>query len=113
MAFDDPIVWVMVVGLAVLLFGSSKIPQLARALGEARKEFDNGWKGVVNIESVPEDEVSAPNLMNHSPDSLEMPVTSTVVKDPLIVAAQSEGIETVGKSREQIASEISWKLNKK
>ena len=30
----------------------------------------------------------------------------------LIVAAQNEGIETLGKTKEQIASELAWKLKK-
>src|SRR5579884_810728 len=36
-----------------------------------------------------------------------------VEDDPLIIAAKREGIITEGKTREQIASELAWKLNKK
>ncbi len=46
MAFDDPIVWVLIVGVVILLFGSSKIPNLARALGRARREFEQASKGI-------------------------------------------------------------------
>lgn len=45
MAFDDPVVWIMIIALAVFLFGSGKIPQFAKALGEAKREFDSAWRG--------------------------------------------------------------------
>jgi sec-independent protein translocase protein TatA len=45
MAFDDPIVWLLIVGIVVLLFGASRIPKLARAFGEARREYKKGERG--------------------------------------------------------------------
>ena len=111
MGFDDPVVLVLVLGVVVFLFGSAKIPQLARSLGQARKEFDNGWKGVTTELTRP---LSAPTT--NAQVSTVVPKETTVQSpsvDPLIVAAQNEGIETQGKSKQQIASELSWKLNKK
>ena len=35
------------VGAVILLFGSNKIPELARSLGAARREFDSAKKGLV------------------------------------------------------------------
>jgi len=32
----------IVIGIAVLLFGSSQLPKLARSLGQARDEFERG-----------------------------------------------------------------------
>jgi sec-independent protein translocase protein TatA len=87
MGWDDPIVWVLIAAVVVFLFGASRIPQFARSLGQARREFTEGSKGVGSTDIDP--------------------------SDPLIQAAQREGIDTTGKTREQIASEISWKLNKK
>ena len=40
MAFDDPLVWVLIIAVVVFLFGANKIPGLARAFGQAKKEFD-------------------------------------------------------------------------
>lgn len=34
--------WIIVVIVAVLLFGGAQIPKLARSLGEAQKEFKKG-----------------------------------------------------------------------
>ena len=36
----------VIVGLVVLLFGASKIPEIARATGKATKEFNKGQKEV-------------------------------------------------------------------
>jgi sec-independent protein translocase protein TatA len=37
--------WIIVaVVVVVVLFGGSKIPKLARGLGEAKKEFEQGMK---------------------------------------------------------------------
>ena len=39
---------IIIIALVVLvLFGGSKIPQLARSLGQAKKEFEEGVKGDV------------------------------------------------------------------
>jgi sec-independent protein translocase protein TatA len=34
--------WYWVLGIVVLLFGSSQLPKLARSLGQAQKEFKKG-----------------------------------------------------------------------
>jgi len=107
MAFDDPVVWLLIIGVAVIFFGSSKIPQLARALGQARKEFDNGWKGVVEPQAIPAGKSTTGSTLD-----LEPLIGLGNAVDPLIIAAKNEGIETEGKTKEQIASEIAWKLNK-
>jgi sec-independent protein translocase protein TatA len=114
MAWDDPVVWVLIVAVIVFLFGSTKIPSIARAIGQARREFDTSWRGV------------APGATNQGTGSQSSsqpaytpppPVPPSQVKsypnpsDPLVQAAQREGIDTTGKTREQIASELSWKLN--
>jgi sec-independent protein translocase protein TatA len=41
MALDDPIVIILILAVAVLLFGANRIPKLARSIGQARKEFQN------------------------------------------------------------------------
>jgi sec-independent protein translocase protein TatA len=88
----DPVVIVLILVLVIFLFGANKIPGLAKAFGQARREFDVASKGGSTATT------SGTTL---APD------------DPLIQAAQREGIDTQGKTKEQIASELSFKLNKK
>lgn len=97
MAWDDPVVWILIIAAVVFLFGASRIPQFARSLGQARKEFEKGSRGE------PAGNPPATVAVSASPAS----------DDPLVAAAQKEGIDTQGKTKEQIASELSWKLNKK
>lgn len=36
--------WILIIGAIVMLFGASRIPQLAKSLGQARREFKEGMK---------------------------------------------------------------------
>lgn len=36
--------WILIIGAVVMLFGASRIPQLAKSLGQARKEFKKGMQ---------------------------------------------------------------------
>lgn len=105
MGLDDPVIWVLVAVAVMFLFGASRIPKFARSIGLARKEFQDAMNGTVDANTkdtrISGNNASAPIASN----SLEE-------NDPLVLAARKEGIDTTGKSREQIASELSWKLNK-
>src|ERR671933_284806 len=41
-AIESPMLWVLVLLVIVLLFGASKLPQLAKALGQSRRAFREG-----------------------------------------------------------------------
>ncbi|HYX30432.1 MAG TPA: twin-arginine translocase TatA/TatE family subunit [Pyrinomonadaceae bacterium] len=41
-AFESPTIIILVVAAIFLLFGGSKLPQLARALGQSKKAFKEG-----------------------------------------------------------------------
>ena len=86
--------WLIVVGvlLVVFLWGPQKLPELARSIGLAKKEYEKAAK-----------EASTPSASTNQPDS---------GSDPLIVAAKSLGISTEGKTKEQIAKEIADKTPK-
>jgi len=113
MAFDDPLVWVLIIAIVVFLFGANKIPGLAKAFGQAKKEFDSASKSSNSSTQQQPQYQAAPPPMTTT--TQQTPPQSTVLAsdDPLVMAAQREGIDTTGKTREQIASELSWKLNRK
>jgi sec-independent protein translocase protein TatA len=116
MAWDDPVVWILIVGLGILLFGSNKIPELARALGKARREFDTASKGLVDTINT---EINSAQTSPRMQRPMDQPVLNSVPapvfdqvgeNDPLLIAARNEGIDTRGKSRSQIASELAAKV---
>jgi len=76
--------------IIVFLWGPQKLPEMARSIGEAKREFEKAAK----------EDTSAPYRSS---------VTNQDTPDPLIVAAKSLGILTEGKTREEIAKEISNK----
>ena len=85
---------VILVFLAILiLWGPQKLPQLARAIGQAKREFEKASKGIEE-ELKPKDKEVA-------------------VDEKIIDLAKSLGISTEGKTREQILKEIMEKTKKK
>jgi sec-independent protein translocase protein TatA len=89
--------WLVVVGviLVVFLWGPKKLPELARSIGLAKKEFEKSTKEIASITN---------------------PTTTSTTEseqDPLLVAAKSLGITTEGKTKEQIAKEIADKTTKR
>ena len=87
--------WLIVVGilLVVFLWGPQKLPELAKSIGLAKKEFEKAAK-----------EATTPTSAAPSSPASGQPAT-----DALIVAAKSLGITTEGKTKEQIAKEIADK----
>jgi sec-independent protein translocase protein TatA len=86
--------WLIVVGilLVVFLWGPQKLPELARSIGLAKKEFEKAAK-----------EVSGSTTTS----------TAETSPDPLITAAKNLGIVTEGKTKEEIAREIADRTAKK
>ena len=39
---ESPMIWIFVIAVVFLLFGGSKLPQLAKALGQSKKAFREG-----------------------------------------------------------------------
>ena len=39
---ENPMSWILIVGVIFLLFGGSKLPQLAKALGQSKRAFKDG-----------------------------------------------------------------------
>ena len=84
-------------GVALLIWGPSKIPELAKGLGKAKSEFEKASRGITTESTVGNNVRSTPN------------------DDSLLVIAGSLGLKTEGKTKEQILQEIvnNVKANKK
>lgn len=57
--FSSPQEWILVISAGFLLFGANRLPELAKSLGQARKEFKKGMleteeDGRVAEEKIPE-----------------------------------------------------------
>lgn len=99
MAFSPlEIIIIGVILVVIFLWGPAKIPELARALGRAKKEFDQASKEVGDTFSMTTQ--STTQAPSKSGDQM------------LIETAQQLGISTEGKTREQISQEIVAKSKK-
>ncbi len=113
MAFDDPVVWVLIIAVVVFLFGAGKIPQFARGLGQAKKEFEMASKGLTQPMNTVTDQILAPSTSPSLSSVAPQDGSANFAADPLVTAAQREGIDTNGKTRDEIASELAWNLKKR
>ncbi len=75
-----------IIVVVIFVWGPNKIPEIARGLGRARREFDEASKGITGGLTTPRIETSTP--------------------DPLVETAQKLGISTSGKTRQEISDEI-------
>ena len=98
MALTDPLQWVVigVVVIVFLMYGPKKIPELARSIGLARKEFNEASKAPLDSAAPG---TAAPAA---APAAASLPSTG----DALLDTARKLGINTEGKTRDQISSEI-------
>ncbi|HXW37148.1 MAG TPA: twin-arginine translocase TatA/TatE family subunit [Nitrososphaerales archaeon] len=94
MAFTDPVQLIIigVIIIAIFLWGPQKIPDLAKALGRARKEFDDASKGLSD---------AAEGTMTPA-----KPAPQKSGDQVLVETAKALGISTEGKSKDQISQEI-------
>ncbi len=77
-----------IIVVAIFVWGPNKIPEIARGLGRARREFEEASKGLTSGSLT-----SAARL-------------ETSVSDPLIETAQKLGITTAGRTRQEISDDI-------
>lgn len=92
MAFSDPLQWIVIgiIVVVIFLWGPQKIPELAKSLGRAKKEFDQASKEF-------EGSVNAATTSPPVPKSADQVLLET---------ARQLGISTEGKTRDQISQEI-------
>jgi len=95
--------WIIigVVAIVIIMWGPAKIPQFARALGQAKGEFSKASKEFNDAASQESSGKPAPSA----------PAQTIKTKDEMLLeTAQKLGISTEGKTREQISEEISVKV---
>lgn len=87
----------------IFLWGPQKLPEMAKALGEARREFDKASKEVSTLA----DPGSLLNPQTSTPATATQPSQpAQPPQDPIVIAAKSLGISTQGKTKEELAREI-------
>ena len=71
---ESPTIIVFVVIAALLLFGSSKLPQLAKSIGQSRKAFKDGMREAEEDEAAEQQKLAsntaAPQITNMSDEAL-------------------------------------------
>ena len=90
-------IWIILF-VVVLLFGAKKIPEIAKALGRARGEFE---KGKQEIDREIKEATQTPMKKEEESE-----------RERLTKAANALGISTSGKTNEQLREEIQAALNK-
>jgi sec-independent protein translocase protein TatA len=95
--------WIIigVVAIVIIMWGPSKIPEFAKALGRAKGEFSKASK-----EFEKEAQITANTTTTAKPAETQ---TLRSKDEILIDTAKNMGIATEGKTREQISEEISAK----
>ena len=93
-----------VVAIVIIMWGPAKIPEFAKALGRARGEFNKASKEFTD----------AANLTaTESPTQSRNVTTTRTIKTKdqiLLETAKNLGIDTEGKTQQEISEEISMKV---
>jgi sec-independent protein translocase protein TatA len=100
--------WIIigVVAIVIIMWGPAKIPQFARALGQAKGEFSKASKEFNEAALSTENSIAPAQQVKTAPLSANIKTKDEM----LLETAQRLGIPTVGKTREQISEEISVKV---
>ena len=78
----------IVLVIALVLFGGKKIPQLARSLGQAKSEFEKGARGEKDLVAEPE--------ADPEPEPEPRELTADTGDDPVAKAAEPAPVEVDG-----------------
>ena len=96
---------VLIIVVVVLLWGPKKLPELAKGIGEARREFTKASQepttATAPVAAAPV--VAAPVV---AAPAAVAPVAPSREEDMLILTARKLGIYTEGKTRDEISAEI-------
>ena len=95
-----PLEIVLIVAVFVLLFGASKLPELARSAGQSAGEFKKAQK---------EAEISYQEFEKSLKETPAPAANESKIKK----MAREHGIDTTGKTDDQLLDEINAKMNSK
>lgn len=62
---------ILIVAVLFLLFGATRLPQLAKSLGQSRKAFKEGMREAEEEEKGEQQKLSSPSVSQISDDALE------------------------------------------
>ena len=105
MAFGDPLQWIIigVVVVVIFLWGPQKIPELARGLGRAKREFESASKEAGDMANA----ITKPSVPTSSSTGVaSYPAPERSADQILVETARKLGITTEGKTRDQFSQEI-------
>ena len=95
-------------GIVLLLFGPDKIPQIAKSVGKATREYQKALKDVTDSGDNLMNEVKGTSTGNGSSpsNSIQEPPKQKSREQAIMEQAQMLGINTNGKTIDQIVDEI-------
>jgi sec-independent protein translocase protein TatA len=91
----------------IFLWGPQKLPEMARSIGQAKREFDKAYKQATSLADP--SSLLNPETSATATQPTQAPQPSQPPQDPILVAAKSLGINTEGKTKGEIAKEIADK----
>ena len=94
------------IAIVVIMWGPSKIPEFARAIGRAKGEFSKAQKEFTDAATAETTSTTSVNTV-----TVAKPAATIKTKDEILLeTAQRLGVSTDGKTREQISEDISLKV---